>query len=669
MKFVNKKLATACILSVMCAGFASLGYAAEEKTQKEEIQSFALDEYVVTANRTEQTIFNANANISVVTSADIERMHYDTLDKALTAVPGVQFQNYSGGMMNANVSTPVRINGSKNVLILVDGVRLTPLGGGAGSVNPNFLNNMDNVERIEVLKGAAGVLYGSDAAGGVINIITKKDGESKTTLKATTGSFGKEAYHFSNKGTEGVVSWNVYYDKDQKGNFEDGNGTEIENKWDSHAAGFDMSAQINDKQSLTLKYDESSADFSAINLKFYQGKPQRGEVYMQDLVMSHKWNFDDNTTNVLTYKSGRSLTSWQTTDWKNNWSTVQGPAYKTRTVTDQFTKVFDDKHTVIVGADFDKTIFGKWNKSTDINDANVTWGDFLKNQSYYIQEKWTFDDKWNSTIGLRYDIAEANKDGKSKDMDKNLSKSLNIAHKFDDRNNIYVSYDEYFIIPTADQLFSPEYGDENLEPAKGENYSIGYNHIIDDNNNLSMHAFRRKADVTIGLTGDATASQYSNYKNSKDVGFDIQYNKRFDSRWDAYVGYSFLKHESDANYWVDTLKLGYLPRHSVTMGVNYSYDKWDIGLTGRGFLSRDDAQAAGSENDSMYKMNWPNNHYWIFNIAANYQATKNVKVFAAVNNIFDTLYAESMVQGAYAQPGDYYSMPGRNYVAGVEVSF
>ena len=171
MKFVNKKLATACILSVMCAGFASLGYAAEEKTQKEELQSFALDEYVVTANRTEQTIFNANANISVVTKADIERMHYDSLDKALTSVPGVQFQNYSGGMLNANVSTPVRINGSKNVLILVDGVRLTPLGGGAGSVNPNFLNNMDNVERIEVLKGAAGVLYGSDAAGGVINII------------------------------------------------------------------------------------------------------------------------------------------------------------------------------------------------------------------------------------------------------------------------------------------------------------------------------------------------------------------------------------------------------------------------------------------------------------------------------------------------------------------
>lgn len=104
MKKLNKKLAAACILSVLCAGYSTIGFAAEEKEEKAEIQSFALDEYVVTANRTEQTIFNANANISVVTKADIERMHYDTLDKALTAVPGVQFQNYSGSMVNANMT-------------------------------------------------------------------------------------------------------------------------------------------------------------------------------------------------------------------------------------------------------------------------------------------------------------------------------------------------------------------------------------------------------------------------------------------------------------------------------------------------------------------------------------------------------------------------------------
>ena len=155
MKKINKKLAAACILSVLCAGYSTISFAAEEKEEKAELQSFALDEYVVTANRTEQTIFDSNANISVVTSADIERMQYDTLDKALTAVPGVQFQNYGGSQgLNANMTAPVMINGSKNVLILIDGVRMTPVGGGDRAINMNLINNMDNIC----------LLYTSDAA-------------------------------------------------------------------------------------------------------------------------------------------------------------------------------------------------------------------------------------------------------------------------------------------------------------------------------------------------------------------------------------------------------------------------------------------------------------------------------------------------------------------------
>ena len=682
MKFVNKKLATACILSVMCAGFASLGYAAEEKTQKEEIQSFALDEYVVTANRTEQTIFNANANINVITKADIERMHYDSLDKALTALPGVQFQNYCGGMVNANMTAPVMINGSKNVLILIDGVRMTPIGSGDRAINPNFLNNMDNIERIEVLKGSAGVLYGSDAAGGVINIITKKTNENKTILKATTGSFGKEAYHFSNRGTDNDISWNVYYDKDRKGDFEDGHGNSIENSFDSHAAGIKLEQNIGDKHLLTFKYDESNADYYAISATYNRDfamtivNPQMGNIYTQETVLSHTWNIDDNTTNVLSYRSGRILPSYKMYGGGpngGNWSKWQGTAYKSKTLSEQFTKVFDDNHTLIAGVDINKTEAGNFDSPLASDEITLKWNiGEVKNNSYFIQDTWTFDEKWNATAGVRYDVAKASDGQKSRDMDKNLSKSLNIAHNFDDKNNIYISFDEYFIIPTALELFSTKYGDANLEPAKGKNYSIGYNHIIDDNNSISIHAFQRKADVSIGLVAvdddqNQNNNKYSNYKNSKDIGFDIQYNKRFDDKWNAFAGYSFLKHTSDAKEWVDRIQLGYLPRHSVNLGVNYTYDKWDIGVTARGFLSRDDGTEITHENDVPHFFS---DHYWVVNVGANYQATKNVKVFASANNIFDTYYSESAAQGPNGEmENSLYAMPGRSFVAGVEVSF
>lgn len=681
LKKINKKLAAACVLSVLCAGFTTVGFAAEAEAEKEktdELQSFALDEYVVTANRTEQTIFNANANISVITKDDIQRMHYDSLDKALTAVPGVQFQNYSGSVaLNSNISTPVMINGSKNVLILVDGVRMTPVGGGDRAINMNLIKNMDNIERIEVLKGAAGVLYGSDAAGGVINIITKKDRENKTTLKASGGSFDKKNYHFSNSGTEGVVSWNVYYDEDHMGDYEDGHGKEWENELDSHAGGIALTARISDKHKFDISYNESSADFSGVDPydfgSDYGGSYQKikGSNYTQDTTLSYTWDFDDNTSNKLVYRTEKYNKDYFEL-FSSGWQTL-GTYYKTRVLSDQFTKRFDDNHTLVAGFDFTKSESLPMGYSKQYGWQNV------KNKSYFIQDIWTFDDKWNATAGVRYDSADVDGNGqygmKHREMESNLSKSINIAHNFDDKNNIYVAYDEYFIIPTADELYSTDYGNADLDPAKGKNYSLGYNHIIDDNNNISLHGFIRKADVSIGLMNQGSGnnthnSQYGNFENAKDVGFDIQYNKRFDDNWNAFVGYSFLKHTSDADPQNDRIKLGYLPRHTVNLGVKYQNDKLDVGLTGRAMLSRDDGEStlSGSASDG----GWPNSHYLILDLGVNYQATKNVKLFAVANNLLDVWYAESAIQG---HPGwnpnvnDIFAMPGRNFVIGAEVSF
>ena len=177
--------------------------------------------------------------------------------------------------------------------------------------------------------------------------------------------------------------------------------------------------------------------------------------------------------------------------------------------------------------------------------------------------------------------------------------------------------------------------------------------------------------MSIGLMniGDGGHSAiYGNFKNAKDVGFDIQLNKRFDEKWNTFIGYSFLKHTSDSPEWVDKIKLGYLPRHAVNFGINYTYDKWDIGLTGRGFLSRDDGTKITHDSE---KTHFFNDHYWIFNIGANYQATKNIKLFASANNIFDTYYAESCAHGgsSWELENSLYAMPGRSFVAGVEVSF
>lgn len=229
-----------------------------------------MSEYVVTANRTEQKVIDANANISVVTREDIERMQYADIDEALRSVPGVQFQNYSGGQTNPNMYS-IRINGSQRVLVLVDGIRVNPIGGSEYAVNLSLLNNMDNIERIEVLKGAAGTLYGSDAVGGVINIITRKIDSNKTTYKTSAGSFGKITHSLYNQGiieddkSGNKFSYNVYYNENRSSNYKDGKGKDVFNNFEGKNAGVKIIDEIG-KHNFTLQYDESDSDFSALNM-------------------------------------------------------------------------------------------------------------------------------------------------------------------------------------------------------------------------------------------------------------------------------------------------------------------------------------------------------------------------------------------------------------------
>lgn len=175
---------------------------------------FEMSPVVVTANRVNENLVDARSDISVVTSRQIEKLHLNTVEDALRTVPGTQYLNYGGNGLNANLSG-IRINGSKDIILLVDGVRVTDFNGAnnSGYMYSSLLNNMDNVERIEVLRGSAGALYGSGAKGGVINIITKNPGGKKTTVDIARGTGGREIYKLTTMGRVGKFSYMAYYDK------------------------------------------------------------------------------------------------------------------------------------------------------------------------------------------------------------------------------------------------------------------------------------------------------------------------------------------------------------------------------------------------------------------------------------------------------------------------
>jgi len=156
--------------SVAALLVAQASVLADDTTKLEEIT-------VTTAAGYEQKLVDAPASISVITQEDLQKKKYANLAEAIEDVEGVDVDRTSVGK-TGGLNVSIRGMGSTNTLVLIDGRRQNSSGNntpnGFGETNNNFLPPLSAIERIEVIKGPMSTLYGSDAMGGVINIITKK---------------------------------------------------------------------------------------------------------------------------------------------------------------------------------------------------------------------------------------------------------------------------------------------------------------------------------------------------------------------------------------------------------------------------------------------------------------------------------------------------------------
>src|SRR2546427_3472431 len=144
-----------------------------------------LDPVIVTATKTETPAEQLGASVSVVTEDDFKTYHYETVEDALRTVPGVEIRR--SGSVGKLSSISIRGANPNQVQILIDGVRVkSPLSGQVdlSDVSPEL------IDRIEVIRGAQSTLYGADAMGGVINIITKKGkGPISATVEGAAGNY------------------------------------------------------------------------------------------------------------------------------------------------------------------------------------------------------------------------------------------------------------------------------------------------------------------------------------------------------------------------------------------------------------------------------------------------------------------------------------------------
>ncbi len=161
-----------------------------------------IPEVVVTASRKAQSFLETPVSVSVVGSQRIQEQNLATVDGLLEFTPGV---NMMGGQINIRGSSGYSRGAGSRVLLLVDGVPMLP--GDSGDIKWDALPP-NEIDRIEIVKGAASSLYGSNALGGVVNVITKEPTEKPTTALRSSAGIYDEPYYSEWKWTNRTLNFN-----------------------------------------------------------------------------------------------------------------------------------------------------------------------------------------------------------------------------------------------------------------------------------------------------------------------------------------------------------------------------------------------------------------------------------------------------------------------------
>ncbi|WP_304263719.1 TonB-dependent receptor domain-containing protein [Phascolarctobacterium succinatutens] len=602
--------------------------------------SFELAPIVVTASRMEESILKAKADMSVVGREEIEQMHMENVEEVLRTVPGVQFLDYGSNGLNANVSG-IRINGSKDVIIMVDGVRINDFkgAGDSGYMFAALMNNMDNIERVEVMRGSAATMYGSGAKGGVINIITRRPVGAKTVIDISKGNFGKEGYKFNTQAAKGKVSYNIYHDRTISGTTKDGSGKEWPGQSNTKSSGAKFEYRFNDDNKLTLNYESVGSHYSGTDL-VYTGE-YSGMYDSNSVTLKHDWQINDQWSNSMLYRTTKEQSSWL--------KFVNGVQDKGQmSLTDLEYKIYSDnfkyqtdRYTMVGGLEYTKGRDNKENQETN-------------NTSMFLQGDWEIVPHVTLSGGVRHDRPDS--------FDSHNSFSYKLGWDITEKDTLYAGRSDYYILPSLKQLYDHKYGNSELRASEGRTTSIGYNHEFTPDNYLMLSWFETKSDVgmTMNSTNDPDDPNYGKFENSSGGvtrGWNLQYDARLSDTVSMKFGWAHLVFDE-----ADNFTMGYAPKDKATFGVYYDKDKFSAAFDGFYFIRDKKGMKEGVKG-------WPCDKYGVYNLALNYTADKQTKFYVKVDNIFNKLWAEHTDVIWNGGEDRWYAMPGRSFVVGMQYTF
>jgi iron complex outermembrane receptor protein len=660
--------------------------AADEQKEKQ------LEQVVVTASRYEEPTEKVPASVTVITAEDIQATTAQTVPDVLRDKAGIEVRDILGNGRTATVG----INGwggetaGSNSLLLVDGRRVNKidLSGIDWTQIP-----LDRIERIEVVRGGgAAVLYGDNAAGGVVNIITKK-GVPGTHFNVG-GGFGSYETH---REEAGLSLGNDWVNLALTGNYSNSDGYRQNNSFRNSFGGgtlfLNPSEWVKVDVSGGAKSDRYGLPGFLLQSALDSGVSRRHTNFPDDDATTKEYYLQ--LTPYLDLKDGGTFRLGFLYDRSKARSNFTGQFFiddktiDTYGATPQYLRkdrFFGRQNNLTVGLDYyryklsqDSESFFSGFESTDDNH-------FRKDSlGYYADDTLELvPDLLYLSLGYRreqvaYDFNARHTDiafGTETKLDQGLDEDLTAARAgltltYSPGSKLFVSYAKSFRTGAIDEYFSAFTStvNTNLKPQRSEHYELGVQHAFAPWLTASALLFRVDTKDEIFLdavtvdpvTGFALFAN-TNYHRTRREGVELSFNAPV-KEWLALSGtYTYVNPELRSGAFESGNKIPGVATHMASGGVNLRFlENWRLDVRGRWmdeYYAISDWSNVGDKVDSWITVDTKITCQW-----------KGLEAFAGVNNLFDEEYAEYVVFSNTLQELAFYPSPERNFLVGLRYAY
>ncbi len=602
----------------------------------------AVDEVVITASRFERQLSKTGRVIQVISSAEIERSSGKTVLEVLNNSSGIVL-NGTNNVPGSNISVYTRGANNGYTLILIDGISV---GDPSLISNAQFdlnLISIDQVERIEILKGGQSTIYGSDAVAGVINIITKK--ASKNIFNAngtfTGGSFNTFKQAASVNGIVGLLDYNASFSNLQSNGFSAALDEQNTGNFDKDVFTqrvFSVNTGIKASESIRLGvYARNTNNFGAIDAgSFTDDKDfvyssvfsQAGATFNAKLANSSALQFVYNLDNINRrfINDNKDGSSFSRSALKGNVNTIQT----------HFNTTLTKKLDVLTGLDFKNqntdqesifiSNFGTFTSKIDESVAKTNI--FSTYTSFYLNDVYGF----NIEIGGRYNNHSVYGD--------NFTYTLNPSYSVNDRNKIFVNISSAFKTPSLFQLYS-DFGNLDLKPEVSQSYEVGFQTIaLKDKIKFGVTAFARDIQdvIEFALVDPMNFTfQYINIDEQNDYGFEVELEAVPFTNFTAKAFYNYVDGKVNKS-GTRSYNLFKRPRHIISLNAGYqATSNLFVSTNFRNIGKREDLFF---NNSSFSTERVRLDRYYTIDLYAEYKAARQIKLFIDLKNITDKDFVE-----------------------------